>query len=73
MQPAHVVALMRAIAQEGGLDTGQALLGLIDVLARTHATMDTGDWETIAAVGGILWRVEMEGVESAGEFESLRR
>lgn len=68
-----VLALMRSMAREDDLEPAQALLDLLEVLARTHATMDNDDWEKIAIVGALLWRAEMQGVEAQGEFEMLMR
>jgi len=64
---------MRAMARDDELEVAQALLDLMELLARTHETMDNDDWERIAAVGALLWRAEMGGVESQGEFEMLMR
>jgi hypothetical protein len=68
-----VLALMRSMAKDDELEPAQALLDLIELLARTHETMDNDDWEKIAVVGGLLWRAEMGDVEAQGEFEMLMR
>jgi len=68
-----VLALMRSMAKDDELEVAQALLDLLDVLARIHAELDNDDWEKIAIVGGLLWRAEMGGVEARGEFEILMR
>lgn len=68
-----VLALMRSMARDDELGVAQALLDLMELLARIHATMDNDDWEKIAIVGGLLWRAEMQGVEAQGEFEMLMR
>jgi len=68
-----VLALMRSMAKDDSLEPAQALLDLMELLARTHETMDNDDWEKIAAVGALLWRAEMGDVESQGEFEMLMR
>lgn len=49
-----VLALMRSMAGDEDLGPAQALLALLEVLARTHETMDNDDWEKIAIVGGLL-------------------
>lgn len=68
-----VLALMRSMAKDDELQPAQALLDLMEVLARTHETMDNDDWEKIAIIGGLLWRAEMDDVEAQGEFEMLMR
>ncbi|WP_234775207.1 hypothetical protein [Paraburkholderia tropica] len=68
-----VLAVLRTFASDGELQAPQALLDLIDLLARTHSTMDNDDWEVIATVGGLLWRAEMGGVEAEAHFELLMR
>jgi hypothetical protein len=73
MSPELVVALFRSFAQDDELQPAQALLDLIEVLARTHATMDNDDWEVIATAGALLWRAEMGEIEAEATFEMLMR
>jgi hypothetical protein len=72
MSPELVIALFRRMPL-GDIETAQALLGLIEVLTRTHATMDNDDWEVIATAGALLWRAEMGEVEADATFEMLMR
>jgi hypothetical protein len=67
------LALMRSMSRDDDLEPAQALLDLLEVLARTHETMDNDDWEKIAIVGALLWRTEMGDIEAQGEFEMLMR
>jgi hypothetical protein len=55
------------------LSPAEALLALAEMLARTHATMDNDDWETIAYVGGLLWKAEMGEAESEAQMVELLR
>jgi hypothetical protein len=73
MTPELVLALMRSFAKDESLAPAQSLLDLMELLSRTHATMDNDDWEKIATVGGLLWRAEMGDIEAQGEFEMLMR
>jgi hypothetical protein len=73
MEREFVLAVMRSIARRDEATPAEAILDLIELLARTHATMDNEDWEVIATAGGLLWRAEMGEVESAGQFEMLMR
>lgn len=68
-----VLAVLRNFARDDSLQPAEALFDLIELLARTHKTMDNDDWEIIAIVGGLLWRAEMGGTEAEGEFEMLMR
>ncbi|CAB3784549.1 hypothetical protein [Pararobbsia alpina] len=56
------------------MSPAEALLALAEMLTRAHPTMDPDDWETIAYVGGLLWRAEMKEAESSAQMlELLRR
>jgi hypothetical protein len=72
MHPELVIALFRKMPL-GGIEAAQALLELIELLTRTHATMDNDDWEVIATAGALLWRAEMGGVEAEATYEMLMR
>ena len=71
MTPALVLALFRTMIENYELEAPQALLDLVRLLARSHATMDNGDWETIAMVGALAWRAEMKHMETLGQFQAL--
>lgn len=68
-----VLAVLRTFARDDSLQPAEALFDLIELLARTHRTMDNEDWEVIAIVGALLWRAEMGGTEAEGEFEMLMK
>jgi hypothetical protein len=72
MHPELVVALFRQLPL-GDMEPARVLLDLIEVLTRTHATMDNDDWEVIATAGALLWRGEMGEVEAGADFEMLMR
>lgn len=72
MHPELVIALFRQMPL-GDIEPAQALLDLIELLTRTHATMDNDDWEVIATAGAMLWRAEMGEVEAEATFEMLMR
>lgn len=68
-----VLAVLRTFSKDETLQPAEALFDLIELLARTHATMDNDDWEVLAIVGALLWRAEMGGVEAGAEFETLMK
>jgi hypothetical protein len=72
MHPELVIALFRRMPVDD-IAPAQVLLDLIEMLARTHATMDNDDWEAIATAGAFLWRAEMGEVEAEADFEMLMR
>jgi hypothetical protein len=72
MTPELVIALFRQMPL-GDIEPPQALLELIELLTRTHATMDNDDWEVIATAGALLWRAEMGEVEAEATCEMLMR
>ncbi|CAB3972318.1 MULTISPECIES: hypothetical protein [Burkholderia] len=74
MVPEIVLAVIRSFANDETIDPPAAVLDLIHVLARSHATMDNDDWEVIAVAGGVLWRATMGDVEAtADSYAALMR
>lgn len=56
MSPDVVLTLLRSTAYRRDVTPEQALLDLIGLLARTHETMDSYDWEVIATAGAAMGR-----------------
>ena len=66
MSPDVVLTMLRSTAYLRDVKPEQALLDLIELLARTHGTMDSYDWEVIATAGALLWGATMEGTDAQG-------
>jgi hypothetical protein len=66
MSPDVVLTMLRSTAYLRDDTPEQALLDLIGLLARTHETMDSYDWEVIATAGALLWGATMERSDAEG-------
>lgn len=66
MGPDIVLTMLRSTAYLQDVTPEQALRDLIALLARTHGTMDSYDWEVIATAGALLWGATMERPDAEG-------
>jgi hypothetical protein len=73
MSPDNVLTMLRSTAHLQDVTPEQALLDLIELLARTYESMDSYDWEVIATVGALLWGEKMENLDAEGGLEDFVR
>lgn len=72
MTPQLVLAAFRSLIHSGDLQPSVTMLDLVDLLSRTHGTLDDEDWDVIAAAGACMWQSQHVGeADSEAAFNQL--
>lgn len=59
--------LLKKMAMDGhyNRDPSQAIILLVDFLVRAQGVIADEDWETVARVGSLLWRMDGDEIEAS--------